>query len=148
MESDSRCECCGPRPAAVALGRWCLGIIFLFAGIGKFASISGFADYLLKQFEKTWLPPVLVSIFGYVLPFAEVTLGLLLVLGLFRNVALFCAALLLISLTFGQVLLGQPQVMFFNTSYVFMVAGLLFLAKHDQWVVYPRPASRQTSGEA
>ncbi len=138
MSADSECKCCDPRVAAVALGRWCLGVMFLFAGIGKFPHVGGFADYLLKQFEKTWLPSVLVSAFGHVLPFVEVILGVILLLGFFRSVALFGTGVLLISLMFGQVLLGQPQVVFFNTSYVFMAAGLLFMANYDKWVVFPR----------
>jgi thiosulfate dehydrogenase [quinone] large subunit len=142
MSADKECKCCDPRWAAVALGRWCLGLIFLFFGIGKLADVSAFAGFLRTQFEKTWLPPVLVGIFGHVLPFAETLLGALLVVGLFRNGALFAAGVLLLLLTFGQILLGQAQVVFFNTGYVFMTAALLFLAEHDGWVVYPRWRTR------
>jgi thiosulfate dehydrogenase [quinone] large subunit len=112
-------------------------MMFLFAGINKMPGVGGFADHLVKLFEKTWLPSSLVSLFGYVLPFAELILGVLLVLGLFRGVALFGTGVLLILLTFGQVLLGQPQVVFSNTAYVFMTAGLLFLADYDAWVIFP-----------
>ncbi len=146
MEADSNFDDQGSRAAGMALGRWCLGVMFLFAGIGKFPNVGGFADYLLKQFEKTWLPPALVGGFGNVLPFVEIALGVLLVLGIFRNAALFIAGLLLISLMFGQILLGQPQVVFSNTAYLFMAAGLLFLAKHDRWVLFPRPPKEKTNG--
>jgi len=138
MKPKTECKVCDPRAAAVALGRWVLGILFLFFGIAKLANVSGFAEGLGRQFEKTFLPAVLVSIFGYVLPFIEATLGVLLLSGLFRNIALFATGALLILLTFGQVLLGQPQVVFFNTSYVFMTALLLFLSEYDLWVLFPR----------
>lgn len=132
-----------PRAAAVALGRWGLGMIFFFFGLGKLADVGGFARHLASQFEKTWLPPVLLSLFGHLLPFLEVTFGLLLVLGLFRNATLLATGLLLSVLTFGQVLLGQPQVVFFNLSYVMMTAVVLFAAPYDRWVLYPRaPTSR------
>src|SRR5713226_6757292 len=125
------CRCCSPRAAAVALGRWCLGLIFLFFGLPKLHDLAGFAQHLAEQFQKTWLPPALVSTFGYVLPFAEVGLGALLLLGLFRNVVLFATGLLLVSLTFGQILQGQAQIVFFNTGYTFMTAALLFLGDYD-----------------
>ena len=140
--SSSECRCCDPRTAAVALGRWCFGVLFFFAGIGKLGSVSGFTGYLAKQFEKTWLPPMLLNIFGHVLPFLEVALGALLILGLFRNATLFAASLLLIALMFGQMLLAQPQVVFFNAAYAFMAAALLFLERFDYWVLFPKPGGR------
>jgi uncharacterized membrane protein YphA (DoxX/SURF4 family) len=145
MSNDS-CKCCSPQAAAVALGRWCLGVMFFFAGLGKFQmGLPNFWDFMAKQFAKTWLPGVLLTIFSHVLPFAEVTLGVLLVLGLIRSVALFGAGVLLILLTFGQVIGGQPQIVFFNTGYLFMAAALLFLAEHDRWVLFPRPRKREAS---
>lgn len=123
---------------AVALGRWCIGMIFLFAGIGKITGgVSGFAEnYLVKTFtEKTWLPEWLLRPYGYALPFIEVILGAMLILGLFRNFTLFVTGLFLISLTFGQLLLMAPQVMFQNMLFTFLAAGLLFLHEHDRWVI-------------
>jgi len=64
-------------------------------------------------------------------------------LGLFRNITLFVTGLLLIALTFGQIVLGQPQVVFFNTVYVFLAAALLFVGRFDYWVIFPRPGARE-----
>ncbi|HWH71933.1 MAG TPA: hypothetical protein VNT26_21400, partial [Candidatus Sulfotelmatobacter sp.] len=75
MKANSECGWWDPRAAAAALGRWALGVIFLFFGIGKLPDVGYFAGYLAKEFQKTWLPPVLVSLFRHVLPFLEVTLG-------------------------------------------------------------------------
>jgi thiosulfate dehydrogenase (quinone) large subunit len=108
--------------------------MFLFAGLGKFSSLSGFVHgFILPTFAKTWLPTWLLLPYGYGLPFAEVGLGALLLLGVARNAVLFGTGLLLISLTFGQVLLQQPGVVFNNMVYVFLAAGLLFLGEHDRW---------------
>ncbi|EEF59103.1 MauE/DoxX family redox-associated membrane protein [Pedosphaera parvula] len=138
MKTDSGARCCDARTAAVALGRWCLGIVFLFYGLGKFmGGVNGFAQGMVKQFEKTMLPPGLVTAFSYALPFLEVGLGVLLILGLARDVVLFIAGLLLIALTFGQVMLQQPQVVFFNTAYTMIAAVLLFASKYDRWVLMP-----------
>ncbi len=122
---------------AVALGRWCFGVMFFFFGISKLGHVRGFARFLTTQFEKAWLPAFLVTAFGYVLPFIETALGILLLTGLFRNTTLFATGVLLIVLTFGQIVLGQPPVIFYNAVYVFMVATLLFLERFDQWVIRP-----------
>ena len=114
--------------------------------------VGNFADMMVKSFEKSWLPPGLVSVFDHVLPFWEVIVGALLLLGLFRNAALFATGVLLIILTFGQVVLGQADVVFNNVynvgytffavfnnvGFTFMVAALLYLADYDQWVLFPR----------
>ncbi len=143
MDETTSCNCCEPRAAAVALARWCLGMLFLFFGIGKLMmGVGQFVGMMSQPFEKTWLPLRLVQVFGHILPFAELILGALLLLGLFRNVALFCTGILLLVLTFGQVVLGAPQVVFFNTSYLFMTAAVLFLTNWDKWVLFPRCASR------
>ena len=132
--NESRCCSCDPQSLAVALGRWAFGILFLFAGIGKISSPAGFAKFLVGQYEKTWLPNWLLTPYGYALPFIEVALGVLLLLGIARNVVLFVTGLLLLSLTFGQILLQSP-VAFNNLIYTLAVAALLFLADYDSWVL-------------
>jgi uncharacterized membrane protein YphA (DoxX/SURF4 family) len=76
MKTDWACGGCDPKAAAVALGRWCLGIVFLFYGVGKFTGeggMAGFAQGMMKQFGSTPLPQWLVGPFAHGLPFAEVT---------------------------------------------------------------------------
>jgi len=138
MNRNPECKWCDPRTAAVALGRWGIGMMFFFFGLAKFPDLHSFADGLAKQFERTWLTPALVKPFGYLLPFAEVALGLFLMLGIFRNAALFAAGVLLVLLAFGQALLGNASVVFSNLAYLFMIAALLFLADYDAWVIFPR----------
>lgn len=122
--------------------------MFLFFGIGKLSNVSGFAEGLAKQFEKTWLPAPLLGVFGHALPFLETILGALLLLGLFRNATLFATGLLLLVLTFGQIVLMQGQVVFTNAVYVFMTAAVLFLARFDYWVIFPGPESCASLAEA
>ncbi len=97
------------------------------------------------QYRNTWLPNPLVGAFGHLLPVLEVLLGALLLLGLFRNAALFATGLLLIILTFGQVVVGQGQTVFFNTCYVFLVGALLFVSDYDTWVLRPPRAKQSPS---
>lgn|SRR4051812_36846551 len=145
--NEFKCCSCDPRCLAVALGRWAFGILFLFAGIGKIGNPAGFAKFLLGQYEKTWLPKWLLTPFGYALPFIELTLGILLLLGIARNTVLFVTGLLLLTLTFGQIVLQSP-VAFNNLMYALGVAAVLFLAEYDYWVLgggsRPKLPERQT----
>ncbi len=124
------------KAAGLALGRWGFGLMFLFFGVGKLLALRQFVNvYLLPQFAKTWLPQWLLIPYGYVLPFVEVALGVCLLLGLVRQATLITAGLLLLSLTFGQVLLQQPPVVFQNLGYVFFIAALLYFGEHDRWIL-------------
>ena len=146
MKLCTKCDCCDPRAAALALGRWCFGLLFFFFGLGKFAHLSGFATNLAQQFQSTWLPQLLVSLFGHVLPFWEVTVGALLIVGIFPTSTLFATGVLLLILVFGQVLLGNGAVIFNNTVYLLAVTALLFLQDYDTWVLFPRRARAPTPG--
>src|SRR6266478_9855636 len=80
------------REVAYALLRLTLGIVFFFAGMGKFkGGLGNFAGGMLQQFSGK-LPAVLVEPFAYTLPFAETTLGALILLGLFTPGAYFVRA--------------------------------------------------------
>ena len=121
--------------AGVAIGRWALGLLFFYNGLGKImGGVGGFVNgYLVPLFSKTFLPSILVAGYGYVLPFVELTLGILLIIGIFRNAVLFLAGLTLFSLTFGQMLLQQHGVVANNFIYIFLTAILLFLSEFDGW---------------
>jgi thiosulfate dehydrogenase [quinone] large subunit len=131
---NAKCCRCDARACAVALARWVIGVVLLFAGIAKFPGISGFVTYITSQFEKTWLPKALLLPYAYALPFVEVALGVLLLLGIARNAVLFVTGLLFITLTFGQLLLSQPTV-FQNAMYVVVTAAVLFAEAYDHCVV-------------
>ena len=124
-----------PKSAGVAISRWALGLLFFYNGLGKImGGVGGFVNgYLVPQFSKTFLPSILVTSYGYVLPYAELTLGILLIVGIFRNAVLFLTGLTLISLTFGQMLLQQHAVVANNFIYIFLTAILLFMSEFDGW---------------
>ena len=71
-------------PKVVTLGPTIfLGLILLVAGTGKLPGQAEFIDVLLKSF---WTPPLAYFI-GYCLPWVEVTLGVLLLIGVFSRIA-------------------------------------------------------------
>jgi len=116
------------REVAYALLRLTLGVVFLFAGIGKFkVGIGNFAGGMLQQFSGK-LPSVLVQPFAYTLPFVETTIGSLIMLGLFTTQTLTLSGLLLIALTFGTVMLGDFPTVAHNAQYALVNFVLLWLS--------------------
>ena len=110
-------------------------MIFLFNGIEKFkGGIGNFAGGMNQHFAGK-LPAALVLPFAYALPFLEVLVGALLVLGLFQFAALVLAALLMLGLTFGTVILGDPPTVAHNLQYAFVIFILLYLAEHNGYSV-------------
>jgi len=107
------------REAAYALLRITMGVIFLFFGIGKFmGGIGNFVGGMNQHFSGK-LPALMVMPFAYVLPFGEVTAGALILFGLFTRAGLFLSGLLLVGLTFGTVILGDPPTVAHNLQYAF-----------------------------
>lgn len=117
---------------AYVLMRLSLGLIFLFYGLGKLSMGSGiFAANLVKQFAQTPLPAPMVGLFGRILPFIEVTLGLLITLGLFTRIGLSLAAILLMALTVGLIFLQQPAGVAQNLIFSLAVFFLIFFSEHN-----------------
>lgn len=115
-----------------------MGVIFLFFGIAKFTvGVSAAAGKNADLFEQqgTWLPLFLVTAFLYVLPFLEVALGFLLLIGLKTRLVLFVSGLLMVHLLFGQVLLFNPDKVAYNLLYVFVLAWGLFLSRYNRFSV-------------
>ena len=132
----NKCCCMDPKTAAPALIRWGLGMLFLVGGIAKVTMLNGFVHgYLAPAFEKTFLPGWLVIAYGYALPFVELALGALLLLGLYRVAALFVTGLTLLSLAFGQMLVQQHATVANIFLYLFLTAVALFLNEYDRWAL-------------
>lgn len=116
------------RETAYALLRVTMGVIFLFYGIGKFmGGLTNFVGGMNQRFTGK-LPATLVMPFAYILPFGELICGLLIALGLFTRVGLVISGLLLIGLTFGTVILGDPPTVAHNLQYALVNFVLLWLA--------------------
>lgn len=124
------------RTIGVFTMRLLLGIIFMMQGYGKVFTwgldgvYGGFASYEEK------LPTFLVKFAAYYTTFAELICGLLLVIGLFRNYALYALGVVLLIVSFGHGL-SAP---IWDLSHVFpravlLVALLLIPQEWDKWHV-------------
>lgn len=112
--------------------RLALGVLYFTAGLGKFmGGLAGARQGIEKMFAATWLPPWSVHLFALTLPYAEVTLGALLILGLLRALALPLGGLMMVALAFGMMVAGKNDVVGANMSYVFMFAAACFASRWD-----------------
>jgi thiosulfate dehydrogenase [quinone] large subunit len=126
MKRRSRDAMSNYRQAAYALLRATLGMIFLTTGVVKLTiGLSTFAAGLQQEFGGK-LPMLIVTPFGYVLPFIEVTVGALLVLGLFTEIALVLSGLLLLVLTFGKLVDNDTATVAHNLIYALINFVLLW----------------------
>jgi uncharacterized membrane protein YphA (DoxX/SURF4 family) len=115
------------RSLTALLLRLGLGLIFLFAGAGKFKDPK-YAEAIAKDF-----PPKIafagdVALFTRVLPYAEVGLGAALIAGFWTPVAAFLSGVLLLTLTFGHVFLGRTAMYPGMLTYLLVDAAILWLS--------------------
>ncbi len=143
----TNCECCtlSPEGMGALLMRLSLGILFFVAGLGKFLApggVSGVAQKMQESFANTWLPACMVGPYVHVLPFVEITVGALLLLGLCTRWAFFGSGLLLVSLAFGMMVQQQHAVVGTNLTYVLMAVVGIYLSAKDNPVSLDRILGR------
>jgi uncharacterized membrane protein YphA (DoxX/SURF4 family) len=95
-------------PIAIFIIRWILGLIFASAGYWKIFERGVFPmteALFIRQYADTWIPTWLLWPLGVTIPFAELTAGLLLCVGLFSRYAAGALGILLIITTYGHLLL-------------------------------------------
>ena len=112
-----------------------LGVLFFFAGLNKI--IDGpvdFAQGMIGNFEETYLPVILVAPFAYVLPYIELVLGAALIVGIFTKPMLTLTGILLIMLSLGTNIMGDPPTTANNVNYILVtVAALYFACRDHRW---------------
>jgi thiosulfate dehydrogenase [quinone] large subunit len=119
---------------AYLLLRLSIGVVLFFFGVGKF--LRGYGSFVAgmeKRFSGSVLPVELVTPFARVRPFAEVGLGLLLLVGLFSGAALVLTGLLFLALIFGTVLEPSPPTVANNVVYTALTALLLWALEHNRY---------------
>jgi thiosulfate dehydrogenase [quinone] large subunit len=97
-----------------------------FARIFTGTHLSGFAQGMVKSMASSPLPPSLTLASGYAIPWVEVVIGVLLLLGLFTRYALIAALLLMMVLMFGVTMKQDWTAAGQQMVYGFILATLLF----------------------
>ena len=91
--------------------RLTMGVNMFTHGVARLLDLEKFNMWMIGQFSNTILPEFLVSLSSYMIPFAELIIGALLILGLFTSRALLLGALLITILVFGSGLQENWNVM-------------------------------------
>ncbi len=104
---------------AIFTTRWVLGLIFFMAGWWKCFELTpkGHAErFFIEQFDSTWIPHWLLWAIGTSIPVLELVAGLLVCLGLARRVAYVTLGAILVTVTYGHLLLEPLYVI---TGHIF-----------------------------
>jgi thiosulfate dehydrogenase [quinone] large subunit len=78
---------------------------------------------------------MLLKTFGYALPFAELIVGALIILGLFNLLALVLSGLEMVVLTFGIIVAGDAPTAAHNTQFALVNFVLLWFAGYNGYSI-------------
>jgi len=113
--------------------RLTMGVNMFTHGVARLLDIDKFNGWLISQFSNTILPEFIVSISSYVIPFVELIIGVLLILGLFTSRALLVGALLIVALVFGSGLQENWNVMSSQMIYAIFFFILSYLIELNRF---------------
>lgn len=113
---------------AYTIFRLTFGVNIMFRGVVRtfVLGLDTFAAGMMKQFSATWFPAVFIDIFAHTLPWVEMALGLMLILGLGTRLALVVGGLMMTCLTFGTMFLQDFNLAWLQLTYA--IAFFLLLA--------------------
>jgi thiosulfate dehydrogenase [quinone] large subunit len=99
------------------LARLPIGMSFLGHGLERLPILAKFSNGMVTSFDKSFIPGMLVLPFSLGLPFVELLLGILLLLGLFTRFATVLGVITMLALIFGSTSLGQWDGVFIQLMY-------------------------------
>jgi len=117
--------------------RLALGINELLHGVTRIfiGDLSAFLNATQTQFQNTPLPVWQVRAFATAVPYCELVIGVLLLLGLWTRWALVGAAVLMLGIIFGTALRGDWQIVFLQMFYSVLYSAMLMWRRYDAWSV-------------
>jgi uncharacterized membrane protein YphA (DoxX/SURF4 family) len=110
----------------------------------SFANLGIWAHHTVASFASTPLPVWLVSPYAALVPYVEVALGLLLLLGFRVRATLVFSCVYLVSLQIGLMFQGKHETVADNTLFLFAMLWALFLEPYGR--VWSIDAARQLPG--
>jgi len=115
---------------AYAIFRLTFGVNLMLRGVDRifFMGLDNFANGMVKQFAMTWIGPGMIQPFAHTIPWIEMVMGALLIVGLFTRPALVVGGLLMTQLTFGTMFLRNFDLAWLQLTYA--IAFFLLLATH------------------
>lgn len=105
-----------------------LAVSLLGHGLVRLPKLTSFADGMVSSMESSILPGGLVLAFGYILPFIEAVLGLLLLLGYQTRYTLYGALALM-----GILILGSSTIENWGAVQAQLLHGIYAVALYWFW---------------
>lgn len=113
---------------AYTLLRIIVGINYFNHGFTRIGNIPGFMDSMVAAMEGAWMPEFLVRINAALVPPVELTIGLLLILGLFTRGALIACMVLMAVLMYGVTIVqnwdGASSQLIYSVILFILLAGV------------------------
>ena len=101
-----------------------------------FEHYKGIPEPLMEKFlEEPLLPAWALSLYGGVLGYVLIALGITLLAGIYTRVSLFISGLVYCSLTAGLILLNQDAGIAWLGMHIALVVAGLMLAKHNRYAL-------------
>lgn len=117
------------------LVRLALGASMFGHGLVRMPKLQGFSEWMVGSFSKSMLPATLVTPFSYFLPFAELVIGILLLLGLFTAQAAFASGLIMVALIFGSCMIEHWDSIGSLLMHAALFALLTGFVQYNSWAV-------------
>ncbi len=120
---------------AYFLLRLAMGVNLLAHGLVRISKIETFSNWMTNLYKETMLPEILISSFAKILPFAELTIGVFLVFGLFTYRTCLAGGMLMIILIFGSCLAEQWEWVAFQMVYVLFFYLLIHTTQNNHFSI-------------
>ncbi|UKT63759.1 DoxX family protein [Pedobacter mucosus] len=120
---------------AYLLSRLAIGLSFFGHGLIRLPKLTGFSNWMMGQFSKSFLPDILVLSFSYVLPFAEFIAGILIIFGLFTRTGLVLGGVITLALIFGSTMIENWDALPSQLIHIAFLSILLAYLPHNNFAV-------------
>jgi thiosulfate dehydrogenase [quinone] large subunit len=115
------------------MARLPIAVSMLGHGLTRIPKLQIFSDHMVEQFSKSMIPVKLVAPFSTALPFAELLIGTLLILGLFTRLACVLGLLFMLVLIFGSTVIEQWDNVFMQIIYGLYFTMLYYYAFYNRY---------------
>ncbi|WP_035647146.1 MULTISPECIES: DoxX family protein [unclassified Flavobacterium] len=104
-------------------------------GLVRLPKLETFSNWMTNSFENSMLPKILVTPFSYILPVAEFSIGVLLLLGLFTKPSLIAGAVIMLILLFGTSMIENWEAIPSQLIHIAFFALLLHFINDNSWAI-------------
>ena len=112
-----------------------IAISFFCHGLVRLPKLAKFSSGIIKTFEDSMIPNIMVIPFSYILPIAEFSIGLLLILGLFTKQSLIAGSIVMLLLIFGTTMIENFDALSSQLIHLTFFAVLLSYLQYNNYSV-------------